>query len=220
MTIHGNTSAIAKDFSPHVSVLRHHFLPNMQFECCVILQVTLGGNFDISAASGESTAWVLLWKTSSRPLRVRVCPVAQFNFFKTALDPRAWTLDVFRKENVGRQPQLIKPEIEGGDNTNYQSPPPVTFFDDSEVPFGQQGPQPPAPPEPHQPPGPPGPPGIPPGWPPAPSPAGGRQIIETGNTSRERLHPHPRPSPPEPQPFPIPMSDGEDDDDQPPQEDR
>ena len=167
----------------------------------MVLQGTLGGNFDISAASGESTAWVLLWKTSSRPLRVRVCPVAHVNFFKTAFDPRAWTLDVFRKENLGRPPQLITPENEGGDNTNYPSLPNVTFFDDPEVPFGPQGPQPPAPPEPYQPPGPPGPPGIPPGWPPAPSPAGGRERVETGNTSRERLHPHPRPSPPEPQPF-------------------
>ena len=39
------------------------FLPNMHFQCCVILQGTLGSQFDIFAASGESTAWVLLWKT-------------------------------------------------------------------------------------------------------------------------------------------------------------
>ena len=61
---------------------------------------------------------------------------------------------------------------------------------------------------------------FPPGWPPAPSPAGGRKRVETGNTSRERLHSHPRPSPPEPQLIPILMSDGEDDDDQPPQGER
>ena len=46
----------------------------------MILQGTLGGNFDIFAASGESTAWVLLWKTRSRPSGVRVCPVAQIIF--------------------------------------------------------------------------------------------------------------------------------------------
>ena len=45
--------------------------------------------------------------------------------------------------------------------------------------------------------------------PPAPSPAGGRERVETGNTSRERLYPHPRPSPPEPRLIPIPMSDVE-----------
>ena len=63
VVLHGNPSAIAWDFSPHMAVLRRHFLPNMQFECCMILQGTLGSNFDICAASGESTAWVLLWKT-------------------------------------------------------------------------------------------------------------------------------------------------------------
>ena len=60
LILHGNPSAIAQDFSAHMAVLRRHFLPNMQFECCMILQDTLGGNFGIFAASGESTAWVLL----------------------------------------------------------------------------------------------------------------------------------------------------------------
>ena len=66
---------------------------------------------------------------------------------------------------MGRQPQLITPENEGGDETSYPSPP--KFFDDPDVPFGPSGPpEPPGPPEPS------GPPGLPPGWPPAPSPAG------------------------------------------------
>ena len=110
---------------------------------------------------------------------------------------------MFWKECLEQKPQLITPENEGGDNTNYPSPLDVTFFDDPEVPFGPQAPRPLAPPESHQPPG-------PPGWHPVPSPAGGRERVETGNASRERLHPHPRPSPPEPQLIPIPMSDGED----------
>ena len=68
---------------------------------------------------------------------------------------------------------LITPENEGGDNTNYPSPPTYTFSDDPEVLFGSQVLQPPAhAPEPHEPPGSPG---VPPGWPPAPSPAGGRE---------------------------------------------
>ena len=87
----------------------------------------------------------------------------------------------------------------------------LTFFDDPYVPFGPCGP--PAPSEPHEPPGSPG---LPPGCPPAPSPAGGRERVGTGNTSGERLHP--RPSPPEPQLIPVPVSDGEDD--QPSQEER
>ena len=52
----------------------------------MILQGTLGDNFDIFAASGESTAWVLLWEIRSRSIGVTVCPVAQFNFFSTAFD--------------------------------------------------------------------------------------------------------------------------------------
>ena len=78
-----------------MAVLRRHFLSNMHFQCYTILEGTLGGNFDIFTASGESTAWVLLWKPRSRPIGVRVCPVAQFNFFSTAFDPRAWTVVVF-----------------------------------------------------------------------------------------------------------------------------
>ena len=83
-----------------MAVLRRHFLPN-------ILQSTLGGNFDIFAASGESTAWVLFGKNRSRPIGVRVCPVAQYNFFR-------WTLLVFWKANSGRQPNLITPDNKGG----------------------------------------------------------------------------------------------------------
>ena len=116
-------SAIARDFSPHMAVLRRHFLPNMQFQCCMILQGSPRGDSDIFAASGQSTAWVLLWKTRSRPIGVRVCLVAPFNFFSTAFDPRAWTMVVFGQESLGRQAQLITPENEGGANTNYPSPP-------------------------------------------------------------------------------------------------
>ena len=31
LILHGNPSAIARDFHPHMAVLRRHFLPNMQF---------------------------------------------------------------------------------------------------------------------------------------------------------------------------------------------
>ena len=51
---HGNPSAIARDFSSHMAVLRRHFLPNMYFQCYLLLQGTLGGNFDTFAASDES----------------------------------------------------------------------------------------------------------------------------------------------------------------------
>ena len=130
-------------------------------------------------------------KPLSRPIGVRVCPVAQFNFFSIAFDPHEWTMVVFWKETSGRQPTLSTPENERGYDSNYPSPPNVTFFDDPDrqvrLVYRQDGLQ-------------------------LPSPASGRERVETGNTSRERLHPHPRPSPPEPQLTPIPMSDGEDDD--------
>ena len=104
LILQGNPSSIARDFSPHMSFVRRHLLPNMQLECCMILQGTLRDKFDIFAANGESTAWVLLWKTRSRPSDVRVCPVAQFNSFSTAFDPRTWTLVVFWINSLGRQP--------------------------------------------------------------------------------------------------------------------
>ena len=71
--LHGNPSAIARDFSPYMAVLRRHFLPNAHFQCCMLLQGTFGYDFDIFAASG--------WKTRSRPSSVRLCPAAQFDFF-------------------------------------------------------------------------------------------------------------------------------------------
>ena len=121
LILHGNPSAFAKDFSPHVAVLRRHFLPNMQFKCCMLLQGTLGGNFDIFAASGDSIAWVLFWKTRSRLIGVMVVPVSQVIFLSTAFDARERTMVVFWKENSGRQPQLITHENEGGDETNFPS---------------------------------------------------------------------------------------------------
>ena len=193
------------------------FLPNMHFQCCVLLQGTLGGDFDIFAASGESTAWVLLWRTHSRLIGVRVCPVALFDLFSTAFDPREWTVVVFWKEDLRRQSQLNTLENEGGDETSSPSPPRFTFFDDPDIPLGLLGlvdfldhllDLPPGAP------GPSGPPGHPPGWSPtlwptAPPPPGEGEKVRTGNASRARSRPR---SPlPEPQLIPFPMSDGDDD---------
>ena len=169
----------------------------------MLLQGTEGGNLDIFAASDASTAWVILWKTRSRPIGVRVRPVAQFSFFSTAFDPRVWTMVVFWKENSGHQPRLIIPENEGGDETNYPSLPsnfhflislmiltfPLVhevhhFLNLRHLPDLRQG---------------------------------GLQLhhllvverARTGDTPRERLHP--RSEQQEPQLIPIPMSDGDDD---------
>ena len=79
LILHGNPSAIAKDCSQHMEVVRRHF-SQKALPVLYDSQGTLGGNFDVFAASVESTAWVLLWKTRSRPIGVRACPVAQFKF--------------------------------------------------------------------------------------------------------------------------------------------
>ena len=84
LILHGNQSAIAKDFSASP---RRLFCPNMHFQCCMLLQGTLGSNFDIFEASGESTDWGLFWKTRSRPIGVTVCPVAQTQFFQYQISP-------------------------------------------------------------------------------------------------------------------------------------
>ena len=76
----GSFTRIHRQLQSFFTARGSHLLPNMQFECCVILQGTFRSNFDIFAVSGESTVWVLLWKTRSRPIGVRVCPAAQFNF--------------------------------------------------------------------------------------------------------------------------------------------
>ena len=63
-----------------------------------------------------------LWKTRSRPIGVRVCPVAQFDFISTAFDPRVWTMVVFWKDdppdNLGFPPGLPPaPPPAGGERT-------------------------------------------------------------------------------------------------------
>ena len=64
-----DASALAKDFSPHMAVLRRlFFFADLHFQCCMLLQGTLGGNFDIFAASSESTAWVLCGKPAHEQL--------------------------------------------------------------------------------------------------------------------------------------------------------
>ena len=194
-----------KGFLPTFGSPSTSFLPKVHFQCCMLLQGTLGYDFDIFAASGESTAWA-----RSRPIGVRVCPAAQFDFFSTAFDPREWTMVVLWKEDWGRQLRLKTPENEGGDETSSPSPPRFTFFDDSDVPLDPPD-TPPALP------GPPGPqdsPGPPPGLLPAPQPAGGRERARAEHAPRERSRS--RSQSPEPQLKPIQMSD--DDDDQSPQD--
>ena len=137
-------------------------------------------------------------KPLSRQIGVRVCPAARFNFFSTAFDPRGWTMVVFWKENLGRQPHgWLHLRTKEGDETNYPTLP--KFFGDPDVPFGPSGP-----------PGPLGPPGLP--GPPdlttrMASSSDHLLVIEKEwhleSTSRERLPL--RPSPPESQLIPIPM---------------
>ena len=128
-------------------------------------------------------------ETRSRPLGVRVCPVAQFNFFSTAFNPRAWTVVFsFHLRQLKLSSMILKFFL-----VHKVHSPPAHFLDHHVLPDS---------------------PCVPPGWPPAQSLAGSRKRAETGSGLRERLHP--RPSPPEPRLIPVPMGDGEYDD-QPPQ---
>ena len=45
LILHGNPSTTAKNLSTHMAVFQRHFLPNMHFQCCMLLQGTLGGDF-------------------------------------------------------------------------------------------------------------------------------------------------------------------------------
>ena len=183
------------------------FLPKMQVECCMILQGSLGGNFDTllpavnplleySSGKQDQLAWGFVLYPNSISL-------------VTHLIRARGTFVVFWRENLGRQPQLIALENEGGDNTNFGlqqasrwswrslwsttstasgAPLNLISLQDRQV-HRQDG---------HQ--------------------LHHQQVVEgveTKYTSRERLYPHPRPSPLAPQLIPIPMGDGEDD--QPPQ---
>ena len=127
-------------FPAYGNPVLQRLVSNMHFECCMLLQGTLGEMFDIFAASEKSTAWSLHWKTRSKPIGERVCPVAQLNLFSTAFGPREWTMVVFWNEKSGRQLQLIARENERDDKTNDPSPPNYTFFDDPDLPFGPGGP--------------------------------------------------------------------------------
>ena len=79
LILHGNPSVLAGDFFPAYG---SHFMPKMHFQYCMILQGTLGGNFGIFAARGESTAWMLLWKTRSRPIGVFVLTCSTIHLFQ------------------------------------------------------------------------------------------------------------------------------------------
>ena len=60
LILHGNSSALAGGFSPHMAVIRRHLLPNMHFQWCMLLQGTLSGNFDVTLtrmASSSLTCW-------------------------------------------------------------------------------------------------------------------------------------------------------------------
>ena len=204
---HGNPSAIAKDFSSHMAVLRRHLLPNMYFQWYLLLQGTLGGNFDIFAASDESLDWVLLWKTRSRPISVRVGPVAQHNFFSTALGPRQWTMvgcvlegEFWTSASADytwewrRWDQLsmfaVKISFLWWSWRSLWSTRSTISWTSGTSWISW----------------------ITAGWPEAPSPSGDGERVGTKDTPREWLHP--RSAQTEPQLIPLPMSDG--DDDQPP----
>ena len=75
----------------------------------MLLQGTLGHDFDIFAASG-------CIHCLGAPLENPVQDL--FDLFSTAFDPREWTLVVIWKEDLRRQLRLITSENEGRDETS------------------------------------------------------------------------------------------------------
>ena len=107
LILHGNASAIARDFFPHMAVLRRHFC-----RMCISNAVCYFKALSVTISTSlRPVVHPLLGCSSgkhrSRPIGVRVCPETQCDFFSTAFDLREWTLVVFWKEDSGRQLRLI-----------------------------------------------------------------------------------------------------------------
>ena len=124
LILHGNSSAIAATFSHHMAILRRFFF----YRICISSAACCFRASSVAILTSLQPAVNLLPGCSSgkpvqRPFGVRVCPVAQLDFFSPAFDPRAWTTVVFWKEDSGRQLPLVTPENEGGDETSSPSPP-------------------------------------------------------------------------------------------------
>ena len=93
LILHGNPSAIARDFPPYMAVLRRHFCRiRISSAVCYFRapSVTI-----LTSLRPAVHALVLLWKTRSGPIGVRVCPVSQFDFCSTTFGPCEWTMVVF-----------------------------------------------------------------------------------------------------------------------------
>ena len=156
--------------------------------------------FDIFAASGESNAWVLLWKTRLRPIGVRICSVAQFNFLSTTRVSGHWLCSGRKIRDVRLHPKTkeeTRPALHHRqDLTSLMI---LIFLLVDILNLLRYLPR--------------WPPSL---WPPAPPPAGEGERVRTGNSSRERSRP--RSTLPEPQLTRIPMAGG--DDGRPPQDGR
>ena len=135
LILHGNPSAIARDFPSHMAVFRRHFcrMCTSNAVCyCRTPSVTILTSLQpaVNPLPGCSSG-----KPRSRPIGARVCLVGQFDFFSTAFDLREWTMVVFRNEDSGHQLRLVTPENKGEHETSSPSPARFTFFDDPDVPL-------------------------------------------------------------------------------------
>ena len=164
--------------------------------------------FDIFAASGESIAWVFLWKTRSTPIGVSVCLVAPFDF-----QHRIWPacvddgciLDRMTRDASShffhlRTKEEMRPALH---HRQYLPSMMIMMFLSFKtswtLSWTTRSLDPPDNPE------------FPPVLPPVPPPAGGER---TRAVDQSRGWSRPRSPLPDPQLVHIPMSDG--DDDQPP----
>ena len=91
----------------------------------MLLQGTLGSDFDIFAASGESTAF--LWKTRSKTNWREGLSCSPIRFFQHRIRSACVDNGCILEGRFGTSAlHLLTPENEGGDETSSPSPP--NFF--------------------------------------------------------------------------------------------
>ena len=52
------------------------YLPNLSFIQAAVLVGTLGDSITLNSIDQDDNAWVIMWRTHSRPLGVKVLPVS------------------------------------------------------------------------------------------------------------------------------------------------
>ena len=62
LILHGNPHHHAVNISPSISLLRRHYVPDLEFQRCMLLVGTLGNDLTVTNLDDDN-AWVIMWKT-------------------------------------------------------------------------------------------------------------------------------------------------------------